>query len=187
MSLSKVKFVWSYYLHLLKYAPIPTKALTSALISYSGSVITQKVFEKSPKMNQTRALKFVIFSLMLTPISHYWYKFLDAIFPKESSDQGQLLDPSAIKKLALDELLYDPFCIVFFFTVIGILEGNSFAHIKQKLVKEYWPTQKASWALWPAVQLVNFSVVPGHLRILFINFVSFFWSIFMQLRQSKQL
>jgi len=65
------------------------------------------------------------------------------------------------------------------------LEGQSLANIKQKLVKEYWATQKASWAIWPAVQLVNFAVIPGQLRILFINFVGFFWNIFLQIRQSR--
>jgi len=175
-------------MHMLKYAPVPTKALTSAAISYAGNVITQKVFEKQPKMNQSRALKFVAFSLLLTPVSHFWYKLLDALFPKEESKDKETsaFDSSALKKLALDELLYDPFCIVFFFTVIGLLEGQRFPQIKQKLIAQYWPTQKASWAIWPIVQLVNFSVIPGQFRILFINFIGFFWSIFLQLRTSNK-
>jgi len=171
---------------LLKYAPIPTKALTSAAISYSGSVITQKVFEKQPYMNNRRALKFVAYSLLLTPISHFWYMFLDAVFPKNPADKNSMVDSSALKKLAMDELLYDPFCIVFFYVIVGLLEGQNFGQIKQKLGREYWATQKASWAIWPIVQLINFSVVPGNLRILFINFIGFWWSIFMQLRQARK-
>jgi len=142
-------------------------------------------------MDQRRALKFVMFYLILTPISHYWYKYLDRLFEKKRKEKADdekksLIDPTALKKLALDELLYDPFCIVLFFTVISILEGKNLSQVKDKIVKEYWVTQKMSWRIWPIVQLINFAVVPGNLRILFINLVSFFWGIFLQIRAGAQ-
>jgi len=166
--------------------PIQTKALTAGTLSFLGNVMTQKVFEKNPKFDYARALKFVIFALLLTPISHYWYKLLDNLFPKNAKKiEATGFDTSALKKLAMDELVYDPFCIVFFYTVIGILEGNNPSQIKQKIINLYWPTQLASWKVWPIVQLINFSVVPSHLRILFINSVSFWWGIYLQLKAGK--
>jgi len=189
MSLSKVAYGWKFYLHLLNVVPIQTKAVTAAVLAYLGNVLTQKVFEKSPKMNHTRALKFVAYYLILVPIAHYWYKLLDVAFPKKKEKDGNakpsLIDSSVLKKLAADELLFDPFCIVFFYTVISILERKNPSEIKDRIVENYWPTQKASWKLWPMVQLVNFAVIPGHLRILFINVVSFFWGIFLQVQAGK--
>jgi len=112
---------------------------------------------------------------------------LDTLFPKDKdTSPDAVVDPSAIKKLVFDELVYDPFCIVFFFTVISLLEGKGFNDIYQKLVKEYWTTQKASWAIWPIAQFLNFQYIPPNLRILFINLIGFFWSIFLQVRQSKK-
>jgi hypothetical protein len=96
-------------------------------------------------------------------------------------------DSSAIKKMLLDELLYDPFCIVFFFTVIGLFERKSPTEIVEKVKQDWWPTQTMSWRVWPAFQLVNFMFVPGHLRLLFMNFVSFFWGIFLQLKAAKSV
>jgi len=132
----------------------------------------------------------------MMPIAHFWYKFLDRLFEKRRLRQEKengtketkpqtglsVIDGTVLKKLALDELLFDPFCIVLFFTVIGVMERKSLAQIKEKIGKEYWVTQKMSWRLWPAVQLINFALVPGEFRILFVNIISFMWGIFLQLR-----
>jgi len=190
MSQSKLSVAWKFYLHLLKYTPIQTKTATAMVLSYCGNVITQKVFEKNPRMDHKRALKFVTYYLILMPIAHYWYKFLDRLFEqkkKEKTDKKQnaLVDSTVLKKVALDELLFDPFCVVFFFTVISLLEGKNLNQIVEKVKKEYWITQKMSWRIWPLVQLINFAVVPGELRLLFINMVSFFWGIFLQIRAGK--
>jgi len=192
MSLSKqLSHAWKVYGHFLNVLPLPTKCLTSAVLTYTGNVVTQKFFEGQPRMNQTRALKFVIFSLMLTPLSHYWYLLLDAVFPKETrkeneSKKGGSINANIIKKLLADELLYDPFCLLFFFTVIGVLDGQNWAQIVQRIKSSYWTTQKMSWRVWPLVQLVNFSIVPGHLRLPFINLVSFFWGIFLQIAAGRK-
>ena len=83
MSLSKVSKI---YMHFLTYTPIPTKvnldsvyhkgiliqvsvkAVTAATLSYLANFITTKFITKSP-MDQKRALKFVAYYLILTPIA----------------------------------------------------------------------------------------------------------------------
>jgi len=193
MSLSKnIRYTWKFYLHLLNTVPVQTKALTAGSLSYLGSIITQKVFEKQPSMNHARALKFVAFSMLLTPISHVWYKYLDTLFKEDPAASGDAskkkssgFNTTALKKMLVDELLYDPFCIVFFFVVIGLFERKSGQEIVEKVKKEFWPTQIMSWKVWPAFQLINFMVIPSNLRILFMNFVSFFWGIFMQIKASQ--
>jgi len=186
MSLSKnLRYGWKFYLHLLNTVPIQTKAITSGTLSYLASVITQKFFEKQPKMDHMRALKFVIYAFLQTTVSHYWYKFLDSCFKDNSATKGSF-DSSAIKKLLLDELLYDPFCIVFFFTIVGLLERKTPTEIIEKIRRDWWPTQNMSWKIWPLFQLINFMLIPGHLRILFVNFVSFFWGIFLQMKAARK-
>jgi protein Mpv17 len=126
---------------------------------------------------------------------------LDIIFSKPrkwDEKPSSAIDSSVLKKLAADELIFDPFCIVFFYTIIGLLERKNIREIKSKIVANYWETQKMSWKIWPLVQLVNFAIVPGNfsrclcltlqgnLRILFINAVSFFWGIFLQLKAGKR-
>jgi len=195
MSLSKslyypVKVYFRYLEDKSEMVRIRTKMLTAATLSYSGSLITQKLLQKNPKMDQMRALRYVIFSMLLTPISHFWYKHLDTLFPKEKKidrdDASSTVYTSVIKKLALDELLYDPFCLVLFFTVMGLLEGLSFREIKERIKTNYWSTQKMSWKIWPVAQVINFAVIPGSLRILFMNVVGLCFNILLQLKVSKK-
>jgi hypothetical protein len=40
------------------------------------------------------------------------------------------------------------------------------------------PTLVANWYVWPAAQLINFTVVPLDLRILYVNVVSIAWTAF---------
>ena len=88
--------------------------------------------------------------------------------------------------MLVDEILYDPFCIVFFYTVIGLFNREPISQIIATIRSEYWTTQLSSWKLWPIVQIVNFAVVPSQLRLLFMNVFSFVWSIYLQLRVNPQ-
>ena len=52
---------------------------------------------------------------------------------------------------------------------MAVMEGSD---PKKKLEKSYWSGLKANWALWPAVQAVNFKLVPLEHRVLVVNIVS---------------
>jgi hypothetical protein len=49
----------------------------------------------------------------------------------------------------------------------GYVEGRSPAAIFERYRNELWENCKALWTIWVPAQLVNFSVVPRHLRIPF--------------------
>ena len=48
---------------------------------------------------------------------------------------------------------------------------------KEKLKGAYWTALQKNWMLWPAVQAVNFKLVPLEHRVLVVNVVSLgeFW------------
>ena len=52
---------------------------------------------------------------------------------------------------------------------MAIMEGSD---PQQKLKKSWFPGLQANWLLWPAVQAVNFKLVPLHHRVLVVNLVS---------------
>jgi protein Mpv17 len=52
---------------------------------------------------------------------------------------------------------------------MAIMEGSS---PKKKLEKSYFPGLKANYALWPAVQAINFKFVPLEHRVLVVNIVA---------------
>lgn len=49
------------------------------------------------------------------------------------------------------------------------MEGTS---PKDKLDSTYWTALQKNWMLWPAVQAVNFKLVPLEHRVLVVNIVS---------------
>src|SRR5690349_13067821 len=61
-----------------------------------------------------------------------------------------------------------PFCYFpVFYGMKGFVEGRSPSSIFEKYQADLWDNCKALWTIWVPAQLVNFSVVPRHLRIPF--------------------
>jgi hypothetical protein len=54
-----------------------------------------------------------------------------------------------------------------FYSMKGYVEGRSASEIYDKYRADLWENCKALWTIWVPAQLVNFSVVPRHLRIPF--------------------
>jgi len=66
---------------------------------------------------------------------------------------------------------------------MSILEGSD---PKEKLEKNYFQGLKANWMLWPAVQAVNFKLVPLEHRVLVVNIVSLGWNCFLSYLNSSK-
>jgi len=56
-----------------------------------------------------------------------------------------------------------------FLTSMAIMEGSD---PKKKLESTYWTALQKNWMLWPAVQAINFKLVPLEHRVLVVNIVS---------------
>jgi len=52
---------------------------------------------------------------------------------------------------------------------MAIMEGSD---PRQKLESTYWTALQKNWMLWPAVQAINFKLVPLEHRVLVVNVVS---------------
>mmetsp|Transcript_20462 Transcript_20462/g.60898 ORF Transcript_20462/g.60898 Transcript_20462/m.60898 type:complete len:128 (-) Transcript_20462:1062-1445(-) len=59
----------------------------------------------------------------------------------------------------------------------GSMEGRDPIESIKKSFVDLPENVKACWAVWVPAQLINFSVVPHHLRIPFVALVSFLWTI----------
>lgn len=56
------------------------------------------------------------------------------------------------------------------------LEGTD---AQKRIEKTWWPALKANWMVWPAVQTINFAVVPLQFRLLFANVVAIGWNCYL--------
>jgi hypothetical protein len=70
-----------------------------------------------------------------------------------------------MKRVAFDQLIFAPFGVACFFTAMTVAEGGGKTAVLHKLRDMYVPTLKANYVLWPAVQIVNFRLMPVQFQL----------------------
>lgn len=79
-------------------------------------------------------------------------------------------------QLFIDQLIAAPLYIPLFYAIFGSLEGKDLRNISTQVNRDFWPTMKLTWYIWPLVQLANFTLLPVKTRILTINVVDIFFN-----------
>lgn len=127
-----------------------------------------------------RLTRFMAYGFFMAPIQFQWYGFLSRAFPLAKNNPTL----SALKRVAFDQFIFAPFgterpypCtgttpvnhqylgLVCFFSFMTIAEGGGRRALSRKFRDVYLPTLKANFILWPAVQILNFRVVPIQFQI----------------------
>lgn len=163
------------YLQLLHSRPVLTKALTSAILSALGNLLSQSI-EKRRQCKSTvknvdlvAPLRFAAYGLFFTgPLSHYFYLFLEEWVPSSVPLAG-------LRRLLLDRLIIAPAFLLLFFIVMNFLEGKNLKSLNRTLTNTYWSALKMNWKVWTPFQFFNVNYVPVQFRVLFANLVAFFW------------
>jgi hypothetical protein len=182
-SLEQAKFtvLWGKYNYHLLVNPILTKSLTAGALAFAADLICQLFFTKPSasetkssrdKVNWKRAVNFAILSgLIFAPLTHYWYGFLSTYIVGDTIS-------AAVQRVAYDQLVYSPFTLCLFLVLHLCMEGKK-DQVRDKLQTDWFPTLLQNYAVWIPAQLINFSVVPPPLRVLWANIIGFFWNIYL--------
>lgn len=135
--------------------------------------------ELPPPFDFERLTRFMSYGFFMAPVQFLWFGFLSRTFPLTKKN------PSipALKRVAVDQLMFAPFgmlssfmCrqtranqlrtgLVCFFTFMTVAEGGGRRALSRKFQDVYVPTLKANYVIWPAVQILNFRVVPIQFQI----------------------
>lgn len=102
----------------------------------------------------------------MAPVQHKWFAFLSRTFPLTKSSGTT----SALKRVAFDQLLFAPVGLGIFFTFMTVAEGGGRRAITKKFQEVYVPALKANYLIWPAVQMLNFRVIPLQFQIVSMAF-----------------
>merc|ERR1711865_152128 len=133
-------------------------------------------------LDVARTVRFAFFGLVLqAPWNHFYYQILDGALPPTP-------EPWTITtavKTVIDQFVQAPIFTILIFGFLGFLEGKSAEAIKQQLDDDYKDTMVANWKLWVPATVVNIAFVPPILRVLYLNGVFFFWSIYLSLKLNK--
>lgn len=128
-----------------------------------------------PAFDFERLTRFMGYGFCMAPIQFRWFKLLEKLFPmSKTSSFGP-----AMKRVAFDQIVFAPVGVAVFFTAMTIAEGGGRRAVSNKLRDMYVPTLKANYVVWPAVQLINFRLMPVQYQLvcLFLFFLSSLRSI----------
>ena len=181
---------WSSYNDALEANPLLVKSVTASVI-LGAADFTGQFIEKANKGEEAgsdegvdiaRVARFAFFGLVLqAPWNHFYYLLLDGALPPT---EDPFTTTTGIK-VVIDQFIQAPIFTVLIFAFLGALEGKNVEAIKKQLDDDYVDTMWANWKLWVPATAVNIAFCPPVLRVLFLNCVFFFWSIFLSLKLNK--
>lgn len=181
--MATLTMVWRGYIRLLEKYPWRTQAANTCILMGTGDFIAQAMMEgrSATKYDGPRTIRFLGVGLLVAgPGMHWWYSHLDRFI------KGNRKTMTA-KKVLWDQLFFLPVYLGAFVGLMGILRREKLPEIREHLEKDYWPMLKTSYAVWPAVQVMNFYLIPNHHRVLVINIVGLFWNTYLSWRSEQNV
>ncbi|TLD30785.1 hypothetical protein PspLS_02276 [Pyricularia sp. CBS 133598] len=135
-----------------------------------------------PPFDFERLTRFMAYGFCMAPVQFKWFKFLEKTFPITKT---AAFGP-AMKRVAMDQLVFAPFGIAAFFTAMTIAEGGGRRAVQNKLRDMYVPTLKANFAIWPAVQVINFRLMPVQFQLPFVSTIGIAWTAYLSLSNASE-
>lgn len=135
-----------------------------------------------PPLDFERLTRFMAYGFFMAPLQFQWFGFLSRAFPLTKKNPTV----PALKRVAFDQFIFAPFGLACFFTYMTIAEGGGKRALTQKFRDVYLPTLKANFVLWPAVQILNFRVVPIQFQIPFVSSIGIAWTAYLSLTNSSE-
>lgn len=180
--------LFAKYSSLLARRPLLTNVISTGVLFGTGDVLAQEIApEKSHRYDWARTCRAMIYgAVCFAPIGDRWMRFLATIKApvNRSMDPPKLAIYDTVTRVAVDQLGFAPLlAIPMYYSVMTVLEGQGdigtvAAH---KIERNWWPTLRANWTVWPAFQALNFSVVPVRFRLLLVNVFSIGWNCFLSM------
>ncbi|KAI6104971.1 hypothetical protein EDD16DRAFT_244026 [Pisolithus croceorrhizus] len=165
--------------------PMLAQSATAAVLFGAGDIIAQQAIEQRGKNHdflRTARLTFyggAVFGPALTK----WYQLLNRI--KFSSPTK-----AVVYRVWLDQAILTPVAVGVFFGTMSILEGQGVSGAVERTRTAYEPTLIRNWMVFIPTQIINFSIVPHHLRFVVVSVVSLFWNTYLSAvnaRSQRQL
>jgi len=69
---------------------------------------------------------------------------------------------------------------------MSVLEGKGLGGAAERIGHAYVPTLLRNWAVYIPAQVINFALVPPHLRFVFVSVVSLFWNTYLSAVNAKE-
>ncbi|KAI8633291.1 hypothetical protein F5Y19DRAFT_295295 [Xylariaceae sp. FL1651] len=129
-----------------------------------------------------RLTRFMAYGFAMAPLQFKWFGFLSRAFP---ITKNSAFGP-ALKRVAVDQIVFAPVSVALFFSVMTVAEGGGRRAVSLKLKDMYLPTLKANYMVWPAVQIINFRLMPVQFQLPFVSTVGIAWTAYLSLSNASE-
>jgi len=153
-----------------------------------------------PPFDFERLTRFMAYGFLMAPVQHRWFGFLARTFPITKATGGTV---PALKRVAFDQLIFAPIGLSCFFTFMTVAEGGGKRAVARKFQDVYIPALKANYLVWPAVQILNFRIIPIQFQIVctifrhkstiandltqpFVSTIGIAWTAYLSLTNSSE-
>ncbi|KAJ7359762.1 hypothetical protein DFH08DRAFT_416647 [Mycena albidolilacea] len=166
------------YNALLIRRPMAAQCGTAALLFGAGDIIAQQAVERKGKEHDfARTARLTFYGgAMFGPAMTKWYQLLNRI-------QFQTPTKAIVYRVWLDQCVLTPGAVIVFFGSMALLEGKP-NDIVPRIGAGYVPTLLRNWAVFVPTQIINFWLVPPHLRFVVVSVVSLFWNTYLSVANS---
>ncbi|KAF8328746.1 hypothetical protein F5887DRAFT_134622 [Amanita rubescens] len=162
--------------------PLLTNCLSAAFLFGAGDVIAQQVIEKKGGFrghDYVRTARLTFYGgALFGPLITTWYGFLHRI--KFTSPTK-----AVVYRVWLDQAVLTPVGVMFFYGAMSTLEGKPHEAI-DRIQRAYVPTLIRNWAVFIPTQIINFALVPHHLRFPVVSVVGLFWNTYLSYANAQQ-
>ncbi|KAJ8687633.1 hypothetical protein QAD02_023427 [Eretmocerus hayati] len=110
--------------------------------------------------------------LLQGPFHHFFYAILEKKLPGKDT-------VAIFKKTFLDQTIASPTCLGIFFFGLGVMESKNLSDINGEVKLKLFDTWKVDCMFWPPTQFINFLFVPIRYRVIYINFMTMIYDIFL--------
>ncbi|KAF1816790.1 hypothetical protein P152DRAFT_430 [Eremomyces bilateralis CBS 781.70] len=135
-----------------------------------------------PPFDFERLTRFMAYGFLMAPVQHRWFAFLSRTFPLTKAS-GTV---PALKRVAFDQLIFAPAGLGIFFTYMTVAEGGGKKAVLKKFRDVYMPALKANYMVWPAVQILNFRIIPLQFQIPFVSTIGIAWTAYLSLTNASE-
>ncbi|EFJ42322.1 hypothetical protein VOLCADRAFT_107297 [Volvox carteri f. nagariensis] len=171
-------FVGKAYNDTAQKYPMYTGVVTTVIKTSAADLFAQKIVERREEVDWRRHGMFVLFGFGY--LGCWQYYLYNDLFVRWCKPITALVGHrgSAPVKTFIDQCIHHP-VLYFpsFYTLKGMVEGKPLSESMSEYREHLWDNCKALWMIWVPAQMVNFTVVPLHLRIPFVAGVSFAWTV----------
>lgn len=148
--------------------PLITKALTSGVAYFLGDAIAQR-FSPEKRVDRGRLARATLAGTVSHgPQLHYWTLILERYLPGGGMR-------ALVGKIALDQTFFSLYINAAFCLLTEAVQRKPLGAALAKARAAAWPCLLAGWRFWPLAHVLTYSIVPLHLRVLWVDALEVVW------------